>query len=198
MATGLKPIQTQYAGCRFRSRIEARHAVFFDALKVRWDYEPEGFDLGATGRYLPDFFLPELNCWVEIKGQVPGAGERVKAEVLAQQSQQSVFIFYGGMEVPVERKTEHGLEIVNGTQAIGFGLRPYPWGGVAFKQLPAIWVECQACRGVQIVGIKKDGKPTMNGCGCLSASLQPKSSRMQNAYAKARGARFEFGEHGGR
>lgn len=68
-------IETQYGGCRFRSRLEARWAVAFDALGVRWQYEPEGFEVGyrlsmrdENFRYLPDFWLPELGLWVEVKG----------------------------------------------------------------------------------------------------------------------------------
>jgi hypothetical protein len=54
MSTGIRPIETQYKGYRFRSRLEARWAVFFDALGLPWEYEPEGFETPA-GRYLPDF-----------------------------------------------------------------------------------------------------------------------------------------------
>ena len=53
----LKPIPTEYKGHLFRSRLEARWAVFFDACGVEWEYEPEGFDLGDGVRYLPDFLL---------------------------------------------------------------------------------------------------------------------------------------------
>jgi hypothetical protein len=42
----IKPIETHYKGYRFRSRLEARWAVFFDELGLRWEYEREGFDLG--------------------------------------------------------------------------------------------------------------------------------------------------------
>lgn len=31
----LKPIDTHYKGCRFRSRLEARWAVFFDHLLIK-------------------------------------------------------------------------------------------------------------------------------------------------------------------
>ena len=34
-------LPTKYAGIQFRSRLEARWAVFFDALKIKWEYEPE-------------------------------------------------------------------------------------------------------------------------------------------------------------
>lgn len=67
----MKAIETTYAGCRFRSRLEARWAVFFDQLGIRWDYEPQGFEIAtATSHrcYLPDFYLPEIDTWVEVKG----------------------------------------------------------------------------------------------------------------------------------
>lgn len=48
----MKAIPTTYAGTRFRSRLEARWAAFFDIRGVEWDYEPLDFD-GWT----PDFRL---------------------------------------------------------------------------------------------------------------------------------------------
>ena len=53
----IKPIQTYYDGHLFRSRLEARWAVVFNALHVPYEYEPEGFDLGDELYYLPDFGL---------------------------------------------------------------------------------------------------------------------------------------------
>jgi hypothetical protein len=64
----VKAIETVYSGYRFRSRLEARWAVFFDALGIRWEYEKEGYDLDGL-YYLPDFWLPEQQYWVEIKGK---------------------------------------------------------------------------------------------------------------------------------
>lgn len=63
----IKAIETVYKGYRFRSRLEARWAVFFDALGIEWEYEPEGFELGEVGRYLPDFRLTKHGCYIEIK-----------------------------------------------------------------------------------------------------------------------------------
>ena len=57
----LKPIPTVYKGYRFRSRLEARWAVFFDACGAKWEYEPEGFDLGNGIYYLPDFVVYEVD-----------------------------------------------------------------------------------------------------------------------------------------
>lgn len=63
------PIETMYAGTLFRSRLEARWAVFFDNLGIKWQFEPQGFEVGPRRRrYLPDFLLPDLNIWVEVKG----------------------------------------------------------------------------------------------------------------------------------
>lgn len=64
----IRAIETRYAGCRFRSRLEARWARFFDFIGVRWEYEKEGFNLGKSEAYLPDFWLPDLGIWYEIKG----------------------------------------------------------------------------------------------------------------------------------
>ena len=72
----LKPIPTEYKGHLFRSRLEARWAVFFDACGVEWEYEPEGFDLGDGIHYLPDFLLhgvvgrAEGDLYVEVKGRM--------------------------------------------------------------------------------------------------------------------------------
>ncbi len=63
----IKAIETEYKGYRFRSRLEARWAVFFDTLGIAWEYEREGYDLGEAGWYLPDFWLPECHTWLEIK-----------------------------------------------------------------------------------------------------------------------------------
>lgn len=76
----IKPIETIYNGYRFRSRLEARWAVFFDALGVQYEYEPEGFDLGGM-YYLPDFKVKcwgtrgeitnePFDLWIEVKGEM--------------------------------------------------------------------------------------------------------------------------------
>lgn len=64
-------IETRYAGHVFRSRLEARWAVFFDELKIEWQYELQGFVVDGS-RYLPDFYLPRQNTWCEVKGDPNG------------------------------------------------------------------------------------------------------------------------------
>lgn len=77
----MKPIETHYNGYRFRSRLEARWAVFFDSLGVEYEYEPEGFELDDGTRYLPDFKVKCYGCrgdfesnpfdlYIEIKGEM--------------------------------------------------------------------------------------------------------------------------------
>ena len=62
----LKAIETKYKGYRFRSRLEARWAVAFDAACIQWEYETEGFNL-PSGYYLPDFWLPYEDAFLEVK-----------------------------------------------------------------------------------------------------------------------------------
>ncbi len=89
-----RAIETAYAGCRFRSRLEARWAVFFDGIGAKWDYEPEGYEL-PSGRYLPDFRLQGVECWVEIKPVGPDAREMRFAEELAVSTDRAIAIFVG-------------------------------------------------------------------------------------------------------
>lgn len=105
----MKAIETHYNGYRFRSRLEARWAVFFDTLGIEYQYEPEGFELKWVKRlgykdwhvdfyhYLPDFYLPNVGqgCWVEIKGSIPTEEEIAKAGLLAYHSREHVNIFVG-------------------------------------------------------------------------------------------------------
>ena len=75
MKMEIKAIETVYNGYKFRSRLEARWAVFFDAAGIKYEYEPEGFEFynwetADTDRYLPDFYLPQLNCYVEVKPSI--------------------------------------------------------------------------------------------------------------------------------
>ena len=65
----IKPIETSYKGYKFRSRLEARWAVFFDAMGWQWEYEPEGYVLSDGSWYLPDFLINDGRgkAFVEVK-----------------------------------------------------------------------------------------------------------------------------------
>lgn len=91
----MKAIETQYGGYKFRSRLEARYAVFFDALRIRWRYEPEGFVLSTGECYLPDFYLPDFDndgMWVEVKPEPLNEEERRKCYLLCLESQKNVWL----------------------------------------------------------------------------------------------------------
>jgi hypothetical protein len=76
-------VPTPYRGCLFRSRLEARWAVFFDTLKVPWLYEPQRYYVGMSGRtYLPDFYLPDSRTWVEVKGSVDSIDWQLLADAV--------------------------------------------------------------------------------------------------------------------
>lgn len=63
----VKPIETEYKGYLFRSRLEARWAVVLDVLGLSYEYEPEGFEFHDGTRYLPDFFIKDTGWFVEVK-----------------------------------------------------------------------------------------------------------------------------------
>jgi hypothetical protein len=79
----IKAIATHWNGYAFRSRLEARWAVFFQAAGMPYEYEKEGFELGRAGRYLPDFYLPMTETWIEVKPTDPNEHERECARILA-------------------------------------------------------------------------------------------------------------------
>lgn len=92
----IRAIETRYKGYRFRSRLEARWAVFFDSLPYpeKWEYEKEGYDLDSRW-YLPDFYLPRFGCFIEVKGEIPTADELTTASLLRDKTDKSIAIFHG-------------------------------------------------------------------------------------------------------
>lgn len=93
--SSVRAITTRYKGYSFRSRLEARWAVFFDHLGIRWEYEPEGFELGNGLRYLPDFWLPDWKLWVEVKPGPPDDMAKEKAWRLALHTDAPLFMSNG-------------------------------------------------------------------------------------------------------
>lgn len=56
-----------YKGINMRSSWELNFAKWCDLSGIKWNYESKTFDLGNT-TYTPDFYLPEFDCYIEIKG----------------------------------------------------------------------------------------------------------------------------------
>ena len=78
----IKAIETRYKNHRFRSRLEARWAVFFDVMEIHWEYENQGYQL-PSGLYLPDFWLPNQRKFIEVKPVWPNEQEIVNCMELA-------------------------------------------------------------------------------------------------------------------
>lgn len=163
----IKAIPTQYHGYKFRSRLEARFAVFFDALNQGFRYEPEGYNLERGLNYLPDFFL-DAGYFVEIKPYYPNAIEMRKAQLLAKQTKTKVYIFYGDLSLPV-------IDLKAQKRTGGFcALRFLPNGQVKDLMIPKFIKE----------------KLTFIACP-KKLKIQ---SEIESAILKGKQARFEFGE----
>jgi hypothetical protein len=70
-------VPTAYAGITFRSHLEAKWATLLDSWGIAWQYEPETITLPSGTAYIPDFLLPDLGTWIEVKG--PGVPRIEKA-----------------------------------------------------------------------------------------------------------------------
>lgn len=93
----IKSIETHYCGYRFRSRLEARYAIFFNSLGIKWEYEFEGFVLPNGDCYLPDFYLPTFNggMFVEVKPKELTTEEREKCWQLCVGLETNVWLAVG-------------------------------------------------------------------------------------------------------
>ena len=105
-----KAIPTKYAGHFFRSRLEARWAVFFNTCGIKWEYEPEGYAL-PSGPYLPDFWLPE----VSLRGPNPGVWGEVKPEYPNDEDERKAVELSGETGYPVIILAGQGFLLDNGT-----------------------------------------------------------------------------------
>jgi hypothetical protein len=57
----IEPIKTTYSGTQFKSRLEARWALFMDMSGFPWKYEPKGENT-------PPDFLVNDDFYMEVKG----------------------------------------------------------------------------------------------------------------------------------
>ena len=180
----MKAIETVYNGYKFRSRLEARWAVFFDALGVEWEYEKQGFDLDEAGKYLPDFWLPGLDCWIEIKGSEPTESEQDKGRLLGEHTGKRVVCFFGRIEFFDKQNSNSG-----------YLLAPY-WDNLYF------WCVCPDCGAIDIRFEGRSDRMPCKKLGCPRHSGNQDREHTYNhprimfAILAARQARFEYGESG--
>ena len=173
----MKALETSYNGYRFRSRLEARWAVFFDAMQWSYAYEHEGFVLADGTRYLPDFWLSALQTWVEIKPVEPSQDERAKAYDFAIAGV-SYYVFFGP-------PWAFGCFWVDEIQE---------W---QFEE--AYFARCRRCASGIYVADDAQGSgflfvPCESQCSCERYPVR--AADIEQAALKAKGARFEHGESG--
>lgn len=179
----IKAIETVYKGYRFRSRLEARWAVFFDALGLVWDYEVEGYELGQGLRYLPDFLLPKLDTIFEVKYNYYQIEKQEKKKVAAM-SRERVVLF----SIPSVAISEKNiaLAVLNGKvwhYAFGVCCKCSDAGILIMGPMGAsqtlFVMDCQTCQFRQVTNL---------------VDMNTLHGRVQDAYVAARSARFEHGE----
>lgn len=169
-----KGINTPYHDCLFRSRTEARWAVFFDAIGIQWQYEPEGFDLGPAGLYLPDFRLPACNVWVEIKSEEPSPAELSKCLALLNRTDADVWLIYGQPRMGQHRIARFDADLSG------------EW--LHYDEFS----ECRKCDGLWIAS--DNGAHGFGPHTCGDNWKWPAvGARVTAAYKRAGNARFEFG-----
>jgi hypothetical protein len=59
-----------YNGIRLKGSWEVLVAKWLDSFNIKWDHETKYFEYEWNGirRYYPDFYLPEYNIYIEVKG----------------------------------------------------------------------------------------------------------------------------------
>lgn len=175
----IKPIETEYKGYRFRSRLEARWAVFFDLLGIEFDYEAEGYEMDGV-RYLPDFWIPHIGSHVEIKPDRPDAEADTKARKLAARSLSKVYIFFGPIPFPYP------------SEESAFVYDPFSDAGrtEVFQDDRQHWCRCPRCGSYGIAFGGDSGR--LSCCGFGQRDRNPQEESLCRAYLLARSFRFEI------
>lgn len=123
-------IETEWGGWKFRSRLEARWAIFMDRAGVQFEYEPEGFETEA-GRYLTDFYLPEHRTWLEIKPRIELVTEYERKRIIALGSATAA-------------STDEMMLVLVGEPWVGkYAIYRVTDGELKFSASP--WIQCPSC-----------------------------------------------------
>lgn len=187
---GLKPIQTEYNGFLFRSKLEAQWAYFFDLAGIRYIYEPEGFKLPTGECYLPDFYLPDIGhrahgLAIEVKGGIEDPA--IKAEALRKA------ILYS--RIAEASNNEYGLpdpELMNPIIIIGAIPKSHE---ELFKQPEELWNAgtVDGDSGYRVIFYKnEDGSIGLYGADNVGDTNG--FNFFDEFYLKARQARFDHGQ----
>jgi len=173
-------IETYYKGRYFRSRLEAKWAVFMDELNVVWEYEPEGYKNEDGECYLPDFFLPTLNCFLEIKPRKPTDSEHEKCWIAVQATSKDLFLLWGEPQDP----WKVGQDNISGCYGLFHNDDEYIVSEARY------WACCSECNKVGIVLFGATEK--LHCCSKNPGhSLAPVNyEKVEDAAEKARNYRF--------
>lgn len=184
MEQAIKPIETHYKGYRFRSRLEARWAVFFDAIGIRYLYEPEGFRLSDGTLYLPDFYLPESKAFFEVKG-VMNEIDMHKIEQFIKDSKRPCIIGYDDFTFnSCDALWEDDYALTDKSSSVLVRCREC--GKMYFSGMQGSYV-CQCCGAY-------DGDHYFEVQCSGDHSFYFTELKVKNAIDAARQARFEHGE----
>jgi len=63
-----KKKENYFNGKWFRSSWEVIFVKWCNEKNIEWLYEPKRFKLDSNTLYIPDFYLPKLDIWIEVKG----------------------------------------------------------------------------------------------------------------------------------
>jgi hypothetical protein len=153
MTVTVKAVPTTYAGIEFRSRLEARTAMLLNQHQLDWHYEAEAFELSDGTRYLPDFWLPKIGTYIEVKGQnVPGVekAERFAADLTGENGRG----FAADPDGQVDREWMHPTHMVIiaslGTRFAAPGERLSVVNALGAS---VVAMECSSCRTRQWLNI---------------------------------------------
>ena len=177
----IKPIETEYKGFLFRSRLEARYAVFFDTLGVKWEYETEGYEIDGI-RYLPDFWLPMVTCRND---EVSGVFVEVKPAIRLTPVEENKITALGYFKPTF---CFHGLP---GQHHEMFQDSAYEYNGDGWDNCMA-FVHCPNCNHVKV----EFAEGNYMFCPKCSCHADSETERLVNAYKSAKQARFEHGWSG--
>lgn len=84
-------IPTKFRGIMYRSRLEANVAQFLTDLGTTFEYETQSFLVNGD-HYAPDFYLPQIDRFVEARGYLTEDSEATLEEFAKQQGE--LFVFY--------------------------------------------------------------------------------------------------------
>jgi hypothetical protein len=101
-----------------RSGWEVDFAEALDAAGVHWTYEPKRFNLGWSS-YLPDFYLPAQDLYIEVKGWLKEeSGKKIAA--FQDLGHKVVMVTYHPSEKGLVNSVPSGIKVVLGGDVLGF------------------------------------------------------------------------------